>query len=279
MGVEAGEDESGRGVRMSDYHSDRSRISNSELSRLKESPKLYHQEYVLGKAGKTTDAMLLGSMVHTMVLEPEKYLTEFNPVDSSKRDTKKFEQAVTDNPDRTCVLLSQHNKVELIVNAILSHAEFATCMSMIDEWSVIEKRIDFDWQGTLCRCKPDLLLPHNKLCVDLKTTADATPEGFAKSVASYGYHRQQAFYSEAIKQTYGEEFRFLFAVVETSEPFNAAVYELDAASVDAGRQEINLLLDELERRTRDNDWTPEYSKGIVPLTLPRWYRSTIYEVE
>jgi hypothetical protein len=175
------------------------------------------------------------------------------------------------------VLLSQHNKVELIANAILSHAEFATCMSMIDEWAVIEKRIDFDWQGTPCRCKPDLLLPKHKLCVDLKTTADATPEGFAKSVASYGYHRQQAFYSEAIKQTYGEEFRFLFAVVETSEPYNAAVYELDAASVDAGRQEINLLLDELERRTRDNDWTPEYSKGIVPLTLPRWYRSNIYE--
>jgi exodeoxyribonuclease VIII len=98
-------------------------------------------------------------------------------------------------------------------------------------------------------------------------------------LAKFGYHRQQAFYSEAIKQTYGEEFRFLFAVVETKEPYNTAVYELDSASVDAGRQEINLLLDELERRTRDNDWTPEYSKGIVPLTLPRWYRSNIYEVE
>ena len=264
-----------------DYHSDRSRKSNSELSRLKESPKLYHQEYLLGKAGKTTSSMLLGSMVHTMVLEPEKYVSEFivePKCDKRTKDGKTFwGEFLLQAGDRTIVSEEDNNKVELIANAILSHAEFATCMSMIDEWAVIEKRIDFDWQGTPCRCKPDLLLPKHKLCVDLKTTADATPEGFAKSVASYGYHRQQAFYSEAIKQAYGEEFRFLFAVVETSEPYNAAVYELDAASVDAGRQEINLLLDELERRTRDNDWTPEYSKGIVPLTLPRWYRSNIYE--
>jgi hypothetical protein len=265
------------------YHSDRSRISNSQLSRLKESPKLYYQEYVLGKRGKATLAMLRGSMVHTLVLEPHLYPEIYAIAPKCDRRTKVGKEVYAEfEKTAHCfevVAEEQHNEAELIANAILSHAEFAKCMSMIDEWAVVEKRIDFDWQGTPCRCKPDLLLPKHKLCVDLKTTADATPEGFAKSVASYGYHRQQAFYQHAIEQHYGEEFRFLFAVVETSEPYNAAVYELDAASVDAGRQEINLLLDELDRRTRDNDWTPEYSKGIVPLTLPRWYRSNIYEVE
>ena len=260
-----------------DYHSDRSRKCNSQLSLLKESPKQYYAEYVLGKRKEATPAMLRGSMVHMLVLEPEKYADEYYVVDTSRRDTKVFTQAAADHSDHTCVLMSQHNEAERIANAILSHAEFAACMSMVDEWAVIEKRIDFDWQGIPSRCKPDLILPKHNLCVDLKTTADASPEGFAKSVASFGYHRQQAFYQEAIKQHYGEEFRFIFAVVETSEPYNAAVYELDAASVDTGQQEINLLLDELERRTRDNDWTPEYSKGIVPLTLPRWYKSNIYE--
>jgi exodeoxyribonuclease VIII len=184
---------------------------------------------------------------------------------------------VVNNGDKDVITQEQNEQAAEIAAELLTHGEVIKCMKLIDADAKIEERLDFDWQGIPGRCKPDLLLPKHKLCVDIKTTADATPEGFAKSVASYGYHRQQAFYSEAIKQTYGEEFRFLFAVVETSEPYNTAVYELDAASVDAGRQEINLLLDELERRTRDNEWTPEYSKGIVPLTLPKWYRSNIYE--
>ena len=265
--------------RIDDYHSDRSRICNSQLSLLKESPKQYYDEYVLGKRREQTAAMLRGSMVHTLVFEPEKYALEYHIVNASRRDTRAFHEAGDTFVDHTCVLLSQHNEAERIANAVLSHPEFSKCMSFIDADAKIEQRIDFDWHGIASRCKLDLLLPNRKLCIDLKTTADALPEGFAKSVATFGYHRQQAFYSEAIKQHYGEEFRFLFAVVETSEPYNTAVYELDAASVDAGRQEINLLLDELERRTRDNDWTPEYSKGIVTLTLPRWYKSNIYEVE
>lgn len=268
---------------MSDYHSDRSRVCNSQLSLLKESPKQYYAEYVLGKRREQTAAMLRGSMVHTLVLEPEKYAEQYALAPQCDRRTKEGKltwQKFIEFAERdklTLVTDEQHNEAEQIANAVLSHPEFSKCMSMIDEWSAIEKRIDFYWDDIASRCKPDLILPKHKLCVDLKTTADASPEGFAKSVASFGYHRQQAFYSEAIKQHYGEEFRFIFAVVETSEPYNTAVYELDAASVDAGRQEINLLLDELERRTRDNDWTPEYSKGVRPLALPRWHRSNIYE--
>lgn len=267
---------------MSDYHSDRSRISNSQLSKLKESPKEYYAEYILGKRQEATAAMLRGSMVHTLVFEPQEYANEYALSPKCDRRTKDGKELwaryIELSAGKTLIDDNQHDEAERIANAILLHKDFAACMALIDDDAKIEQRIDFDWYGTPSRCKPDLLLPKHKLCVDLKTTADASPDGFAKSVGNFGYHRQQAFYQHAIEQTYGEPFRFLFAVVETKEPYNTAVYELDQTSVDRGANEIDELINELNIRTANNDWLPEYSKGIVPLTLPRWYRSGIYEV-
>ncbi len=50
--------------------------------------------------------------------------------------------------------------------------------------------------GELCRVRPDLYREDLGLILDIKSTESARPDAFARSVINYGYHAQEAFYSD-----------------------------------------------------------------------------------
>jgi hypothetical protein len=98
----------------------------------------------------------------------------------------------------------------------------------------------------------------------VKTTEDASPAGFARSVATFRYHVQAAHY---LAGTQGK--RFVFIAIEKKAPFAVAVYELDPVSLEVG--EIARMADLLTYQMCDSSgqW-PGYGNEIAPLTLPSW---------
>lgn len=264
------------------YHNDTSRISNSMLSLLKQSPTLFYRRYILGQTSEPSDAMRLGSYLHAMVLEPETLTARFAIMPKVDRRTKEGKEQWSRfqemNKGLEWVTQDQHDQAERLANVVLNHETFAQHADRIGK-SVIEGRIDFTFNEYPCRCKPDMVDVESGVCWDLKTAKGASPKAFATSVVDYGYHRQAAFYHAALQQKYGKEFRFLFMVVETSEPYEAAIYELDEDAIEQGEAELSALLDEYRLRMASNDWTPEFSKGVNRLSLPKWYRSGIYQYE
>ena len=85
---------------MSDYHAIKA-LSNSSLSVLKRSPTEFYKRFVTGEMkGQESEAMFLGSAVHMLALEPERFDAEYvvldgpiNPTTKKPygRDTKAFE--------------------------------------------------------------------------------------------------------------------------------------------------------------------------------------------
>jgi len=137
--------------------------------------------------------------------------------------------------------------------------------------------------GEKCRCRPDFWRMDGVM-VDVKTTDDASPEGFAKSIAKWRYHVQQPFYldgaSLALQQADAEAFGkirhpdaaddFVFLAVEKNPPYLVGVYMLDAASVQAGREEYRRNLDVFAECNRTGVW-PGYGNLVQPISLPAWY--------
>jgi exodeoxyribonuclease VIII len=106
--------------------------------------------------------------------------------------------------------------------------------------------------------------------VDLKTTRDASPDGFAKSVAQYRYHVQAAFYSDGYRAAFGEAPRgFVFIAVETEPPYLVAVYVASETMAQRGRIEYQTDLDTF-RRCQDADTWPGYSDAPLTIDLPKW---------
>ena len=91
--------------------------------------------------------------------------------------------------------------------------------------------------------------------------------GFMASYISYGYHRQQAFYEEAIKAFCKDQYNIkdievqhMIIAVETKAPYDAAVYRISDKWVEIGRVEVKKLLSDFKWHQETGYW--KYPKDL-----------------
>ncbi|MGJ5032255.1 PD-(D/E)XK nuclease-like domain-containing protein [Bradyrhizobium sp. HKCCYLS2038] len=128
--------------------------------------------------------------------------------------------------------------------------------------------------GELCRCRPDRYRRDLKLILDVKTAASAHPDAFAKSVVNYGYHAQEAFYTDGWQACGQQVDAFAFLSFEKEPPYAFAVYELPPSIVEEGRAVMRKALNTYADCRKANRW-PSYGEGVQELSFKRWnYRLT-----
>jgi exodeoxyribonuclease VIII len=167
---------------------------------------------------------------------------------------------------REIITVEENTKLTAIRDAVRSHPAAAKALAGSP---VIEQSIFWDADGIACRCRPDAVTERGVI-LDLKTTRDASPEGFAKSIAQYRYHVQAAFYSDGYKAAFGEAPRgFVFIAVETEPPYLVAVYVASETMTSRGRIEYQTDLDTFRECVATDTW-PGYSSSPLTLDLPKW---------
>lgn len=135
--------------------------------------------------------------------------------------------------------------------------------------------------GELCRCRPDWWRTDGVI-VDLKSTEDASPEGFAKSLVNYRYHVQAPWYlggTQAVWDSHVHQFvnpvfqrphAFAFIAVEKRAPYAVAVYVLDGESFEIGSRLMRADLDTLAQCRATGVW-PGYGDTLQQLGVPQYY--------
>lgn len=133
-----------------------------------------------------------------------------------------------------------------------------------------------DATGELCRCRPDFWR-NDGILVDVKTTEDASPEEFARSIAKWRYHVQHPFYVDGVnaarkqaRLNVAPARAFVFLVAEKKAPYAVAVYSLDVESVGLGRLEYQRDLATLHECKQSGTW-PGYGDNIKAISLPGWH--------
>ena len=269
---------------MSDYHSIDA-LSNSSLSVLKRSPAEFYARFI-AKTMKSeeTDAMRLGSAVHMLALEPERfhdhYVIDTGPINATTgkpygRDTKRFEawlEIRKTETDKTVLIYEEFESSMAIAEAFQSHPEILRIMAA-DVEKIYERGFELSYlvegqEPIKLKCKPDCVIPSEGLIIDLKTTSDPNPDAWKWSAEDFGYHRQAAIYLEAMQSLYGKPFRFLFGVVRSKAPYEVGVYELDDDSISRGWAQVESLIAEYAQRKREDNWRSDWQVGIHTLNVP-----------
>jgi exodeoxyribonuclease VIII len=139
-----------------------------------------------------------------------------------------------------------------IIKNILDNSENEMCYFKKD--GQIEKR-----------CRPDAI--SKNFVFDIKTTRDASPLGFQKSVGSFRYDVQAAWYLDILNLDH-----FVFVVVENKPPFMSAIYRIDDASVEIGRsdykKDLEKYIDIINNKEKYD--IPSYTNGIETIGSPNW---------
>jgi exodeoxyribonuclease VIII len=212
--------------------------------------------------------MQLGSLFHTICLEPERAEQEYAVApDGLDRRTKEGKAWVAENVEKQIVSAADWQMVAEMREALLRNTEIAEILkSGVAEQPVRTLHPDL-FVGI--KAKPDWFDPQSGVILDLKTTTDASPTEFAKSVHKFRYHVQEAFYRDVLAAEGIEVTRFIFAAIEKEYPYLVATYELDDEAVGHGRllytQDLAVYAECLERGV----W-PGYAPTTQRLSLPAY---------
>lgn len=223
---------------------------------------------------ETTVAMEIGTAVHTAVLEPHRFEASVIRGPDDRRGNK-WKDAVEEAAayDRVLLTAGDYDRVQRMAEA----ARKLPIVRQLCEGAVREASafwID-EATGVECRCRPDIYHPGLQLMADLKTTADASRETWRRSAANFGYHAQEAFYTDGWTAAGGGDVDgFVFIVIESEFPHLSAAYELTPADAAEGRAAMRKALAEY-KACRDSGVFPGYPEVVQELSLPAWaYRET-----
>lgn len=220
-----------------------------------------------------------GSLLHTMVLEPSelaaRYKVKPEGMTFATNVGKAWRDALPAGVE--AVTEAEHRSATRQAANLLSLPEIAGLMA------AGMPEVSFFWRdaetGVLCKGRADWVYTREAgaILLDLKTTDDASPDGFGRACARYGYHLQAAWYSDGWRQATARGamqqaqpvLGFVFGAVESGWPHVAAPYMLDDEAIEKGRAECRRLLDQYAECVRGDRW-PGYVEAITPISLPAW---------
>ncbi len=245
--------------------------SKSALDLVHRAPALY-RAWIDGAEQEETEALAFGSAFHCALLEPERFDRTY-VLEPAFGDCRKTENKNARDAWRKA---SEGKRP-------VSCADFATIRGMTDsvrahplagkmlQGGVAEATLR--WRdaetGIECKGRADYYVPGLGLVVDVKTTQDARAASFRKSVANFGYHRQEAFYRAGFDGAAAPVEHFVFLAVEKAAPYLVALYELDGDALDSGEASTRVDLRTLARCIERDEW-PGYGNSIITLDLPPW---------
>lgn len=240
-------------------------ISKSGLDLVARSP----AHYFYAEAREQTRPMVIGSAIHCAVFEPEVFKNDYLLLrDIKVRTASEYKQAIKHTNESFVLVQPEADYVSGMQNAVNNNPH-AKALLDAPGWAEIAVFATDPVTGVLVKCKFDKLLKDLR-AVDLKKTQDASPLQFEKSIGSYRYHVQDAFYSDVFEWATGLQLEsFQFLAVEERMPHFSKLYSCDTQAKDYGRVLYRKALDIYADCLSKNEW-PMPDGGLEYLGLPYW---------
>lgn len=256
-----------------EYHANPA-IGKSMLWEFRKRKMLYKRRYIekLLAPMKPSKEMQLGTLVHTLFLEPDTFAANYYELpaefvtDKGEISTaKKAVEFIAANAGKTPYTQEQLGKAVRMVDSMREQVKPWLRFQRENEksiyWTDEETRLPM-------KCRPDwlILAGETAICIDVKTTQNVSKRAFRDACIEYGYHIQQAHYSEGIRAGHGvQSVEWRFLVVESNEPFEAHIYPLSYKTMVRAHDQLRTIRHTLAEAIANDDWQLEYTENEIDL--------------
>ena len=270
-------------------------VSKSHLDLIaKKSPLHYWHKYLNPnrEPAEKTASMKRGSATHIAILQPElldtlviRGLEVDRKSKANKEAWAEFEQ---EHADKIIITKDAYDKILPLRDAVWRHSEASRLLSNIIVETSIFGMMDIpdgeggfvldketgEVQKALVKCQPDAIARDFSFLLDLKSTEDASEDGFGRSAGNYRYPVQPAWYTAVMQcalQRAPEVCAFL--AFEPEPPYALAIYYMDEIQMMQGWQAAERDFTKIEHHRRLN-WWPDYAelKRAQPLKLGKYVK-------
>ena len=249
-----------------EYHSIES-LSASGAKQLLKTPAHY---LASRSSGAPSKAMILGTVVHTMVLEPDKFEAEVSVAPKFDMRTKFGKQAREEfeaaSAGKVVIDEYEYEKAKGISDSLRGHPFFKQHVTK----GKAETTMLWEQYGVQCKARVDYIA--KDVIYDVKTCQDASPAGFAKQIANFQYHIQAAHYLVGRKRLAGvdlDPLNFVFLAVESAPPYSCGIYTLTKRSLNQGLRDMARAAERFAN-LGEAEQHKNYTDGAMEISLPAW---------
>ena len=236
-------------------------LSFSSLSRFAESP-LSFVDYKLNRT-YPTPAMVLGTLVHRRVLEPEEYEKTVH-VWPARRAGQAWKDFQEQHSTGDIITATESDKIEAISASIKTHR---MALHLLQQCHEFEMEVRFSHEGVPHRGFIDARGPG--FIIDLKITQNVNARDLQRMIYERRYYMQAAIYMQGLSAMgYDVDDAYIIAV-QSQRPFQVTCVRLPGHYIVRGHTEWMRLLD----MWKSWDGYPSHSHGtedIIEIDAPTW---------
>ena len=249
-----------------EYHGRKTHLSSTNVRTFHNNKKKF--KYGLThELVKQTKAMADGTAVHSFFLERDNFNADYvtKPVDI-KLNTKVGKEWAQEHQDKIII------DSEFSNNLLEMEKSFMDSPAKLIYDNKGQTELSYFWddlQLVKGKCRPDWISDDGTFVIDLKTTTDASPRGFQKSISSWGYHLQLGWYLRGLRKLGLPAKEFIFIAIEKTPPFSVGVYRADQEMINYAMNKLDEIVPEINQALASQNF-PDYTPEIMSLGLPPW---------
>lgn len=240
-------------------------VNVSAMKYMVKSPAHYH-EYMTAPKAAATPAQVFGTLLHRGCLEPHR------PADYAVKPAEinlRTKEGQAWKADQVAPIIDEEDAraIARCKTAIQNHPIARAILTGKDSRKEVSVFKVHEPTGLLLKGRLDVLTTDtegNTVVVDLKTTDDASLDGFSRAIAKWRYAQQSAHYIDLVEAVF-----FTFIAIEKDAPHAIGIYSIDRESIEIGRQENERCLTLIAECQKTNKW-PGYANEVQTIGLPRW---------
>lgn len=248
-----------------DYHADREYISSSGLKLFPYKKDEYIARYQIAEKEEESEAMMMGTAIHTMLLEPElfesKYIVTPEGLNRTYKKDKEIFKELTCRALEKDMTILKFEQLELIRKACLSVNKHPDASKLLKD-SIKESSFFLEHDGLKQKVRADAI--QRNIIADLKTIDSI--DNFSDNVIKFGYHFSAVMYKEIISAATKSKMNFVFIVVQKKYPYTCIIRQLSEELTQLGESQYQ----KAKKSYREIQETGEWDL-IQEVQVPRWF--------
>lgn len=244
-------------------------LNGSSIVHMRKSP--MHYRHCLDNPQPPTEAMILGTATHQLILEPERVgdFAVWGEQEAEKvRRGQVWEAFKAMHAGKLVVTKAQRDQmIGMAVSArrnvpVMKYASAKGSTEVVLVWDdpVYHRRM----KGRI-----DKLITKGHIIFDLKTTRDCGKYRFGGQAYTLGYHIKMAIYASGYRTLTGKEPKLVLGAIESKAPHESAVYRITTDVLLQGYDDLSVLMKKLADCEATNSW-PSAEPEELELSLPTY---------
>jgi hypothetical protein len=243
------------------YHEDVKFLSSSDYKLLLKNPKeFYDKKFTIQAPRPENPAFTQGSGVHTLILEPHLFNSEFAIFDGMRKQGAIWEAFKAENKKQYILSKPQHMQC---LSWVSGYKKNKLAVELISG-GLSEHTVAQIYNDVPTKVRTDYVNLDKGYVVDIKTSSfPVDRDSFKQTVAQWDYGLSAALYCDVLKQFYGKDFEFYFVAISKIDG-QCEVYKLSEATRSQGLMKIGQAISIYKSCLLSGSWVKSESGLYVP---------------